>query len=105
MPKVLISDELSDAAVQIFKDRGVEVDFQPTLGKDPAKLAKIIGTYEPATEPSGPRGEPPITPGTPEHFEVEAVLLDIGPTLPGDAIEAIQKEVLERMREERCFRD
>ena len=46
MPKVLISDELSDAAVQIFRDRGVEVDFQPKLGKDPAKLAEIIGNYD-----------------------------------------------------------
>ena len=46
MPKVLISDELSDAAVQIFRDRGVEVDFQPKLGKDPAKLAEIIGDYD-----------------------------------------------------------
>ena len=34
MPKVLISDALSAAAVQIFKDRGIEVDFQPALGKD-----------------------------------------------------------------------
>ncbi len=46
MPKVLISDELSDAAVQIFKDNGLEVDFQPKLGKDPAKLAEIIGGYD-----------------------------------------------------------
>ena len=46
MPKVLISDELSDAAVQIFRDRGVEVDFQPQLGKDKAKLAEIIGNYD-----------------------------------------------------------
>ncbi len=46
MPKVLISDELSEAAVQIFKDRGVEVDFQPTLGKDPAALKAIIGNYD-----------------------------------------------------------
>ena len=46
MPKVLISDELSDAAVQIFRDRGVEVDFQPQLGKDKAKLAEIIGDYD-----------------------------------------------------------
>ena len=46
MPKVLISDELSDAAVQIFRDRGVEVDFQPKLGKDPARLAAIIGGYD-----------------------------------------------------------
>src|SRR5690242_6485628 len=46
MPKVLISDALSPAAVQIFKDRGVEVDFQPALGKDKEKLAEIVGNYE-----------------------------------------------------------
>jgi len=45
-PKVLISDALSPAAVQIFKDRGIEVDFQPTLGKDKEKLAEIIGNYD-----------------------------------------------------------
>ena len=46
MPKVLISDALSDAAVAIFRDRGVEADFQPDLGKDPEKLAAIIGDYD-----------------------------------------------------------
>ena len=46
MPKVLISDALSPAAVQIFKDHGIEVDFQPTLGKDKEKLAEIIGNYD-----------------------------------------------------------
>lgn len=46
LPKVLISDALSDAAVQIFKDRGVEVDFQPNLGKDKDKLAAVIGEYD-----------------------------------------------------------
>ncbi|QDL92824.1 phosphoglycerate dehydrogenase [Paroceanicella profunda] len=46
MAKVLISDKLSDAAVQIFRDNGVEVDFQPDLGKDPVKLAEIIGNYD-----------------------------------------------------------
>src|SRR5690242_18628480 len=45
-PRVLISDALSPAAVQIFKDRGVEVDFQPNLGKDKDKLAEIIGKYD-----------------------------------------------------------
>src|SRR6187200_1394791 len=45
-PKVLISDALSPAAVQIFKDRGLEVDFQPNLGKDKDKLAEIIGNYD-----------------------------------------------------------
>src|SRR5512144_1412237 len=46
MPKVLISDALSPAAVQIFKDRGIEVDFQPALGKDKDKLAAAIGNYD-----------------------------------------------------------
>src|SRR6516225_4768359 len=46
MPKVLISDALSPAAVQIFKDRGVEVDFQPALGKDKEKLAELVGNYD-----------------------------------------------------------
>ena len=46
MPNVLISDALSEAAVQIFRDRGVEVDFQPKLGKDPERLAAIIGDYD-----------------------------------------------------------
>ena len=45
-PKVLISDALSDAAVQIFKDRGIEVDFQPKLGADKDKLAELIGNYD-----------------------------------------------------------
>ena len=45
-PKVLISDALSDAAVQIFKDRGIEVDFQPKLGPDKEKLAALIGGFD-----------------------------------------------------------
>ena len=45
-PKVLISDKLSDAAIQIFKDRGIEVDFQPNLGKDKDALAAVIGNYD-----------------------------------------------------------
>ena len=45
-PKVLISDALSPAAVQIFKDRGVDVTFDPSLGKDKDKLAAMIGEYD-----------------------------------------------------------
>ena len=45
-PKVLISDKLSPAAVQIFKDRGIDVDFQPDLGKDKDKLLEVIGNYD-----------------------------------------------------------
>jgi len=46
MPKVLISDKLSEQAVAIFRDRGIEADFQPELGKDPARLAELIGAYD-----------------------------------------------------------
>jgi D-3-phosphoglycerate dehydrogenase len=45
-PRVLISDALSPAAVQIFRDRGIDVDFQPNLGKDKDRLAEIIGDYD-----------------------------------------------------------
>jgi D-3-phosphoglycerate dehydrogenase len=45
-PRVLISDALSLAAVAIFKDRGLEVDFQPNLGKDKDKLAATIDGFD-----------------------------------------------------------
>ncbi len=44
MPRVLISDKLSPAAVAIFKERGVDVDVKP--GMDKEELAKIIGDYD-----------------------------------------------------------
>ncbi len=45
-PKVLVSDELSETAVQIFRDRGVEVDYLPKLGKDKDALAAVIDQYD-----------------------------------------------------------
>src|SRR5215216_1830815 len=45
-PRVLISDALSPAAVQIFSDRGIDVEFQPNLGKDKEQLAAAIGAYD-----------------------------------------------------------
>src|SRR5208282_5862834 len=45
-PRVLISDALSPAAIAIFKERGVEVDFQPNVGKDKDKLTEIIGNFD-----------------------------------------------------------
>ncbi|MCZ7643582.1 MAG: phosphoglycerate dehydrogenase [Pseudorhodoplanes sp.] len=45
-PRVLISDALSPAAVQIFKDRGIDVTFEPNLGKDKDKLAAAIDGYD-----------------------------------------------------------
>ncbi|RAU20462.1 phosphoglycerate dehydrogenase [Paramagnetospirillum kuznetsovii] len=44
MPKVLISDKLSPAAVQIFKDRGIETDVK--VGLAPDELKAIIGNYD-----------------------------------------------------------
>ncbi len=44
MAKVLISDELSPRAVEIFKERGVEVDVK--TGLSPADLRAIIGEYD-----------------------------------------------------------
>ena len=45
-PKVLISDSLSDAAVQIFRDRGIDVTFDASIGKDKEKLLAVIGDYD-----------------------------------------------------------
>ncbi len=44
MPKVLVSDKLSPAAVQIFKDRGIGVDVNP--GLSPEALKAVIGAYD-----------------------------------------------------------
>ncbi|HMA15025.1 MAG TPA: phosphoglycerate dehydrogenase [Kiloniellaceae bacterium] len=44
MPKVLISDELSDRAAEIFRERGVEVDVK--TGLKPDQLKAIIGQYD-----------------------------------------------------------
>src|SRR5262245_20417509 len=44
MPKVLIADELSPAAVQVFRHRGLEVDEK--IGLKPKELREIIGEYE-----------------------------------------------------------
>ena len=46
MPKVLVSDALSETAVNIFTERGVDVDYLPQLGKDKEKLLSVIGEYD-----------------------------------------------------------
>ncbi len=45
-PRVLVSDKLSSSAVEIFRERGIEVDFQPDLGKDKEALLKVIHQYD-----------------------------------------------------------
>jgi D-3-phosphoglycerate dehydrogenase len=44
MPRVLIADQLSPAAVDIFRQRGVDADVKTGLPKD--ELLKIIGQYD-----------------------------------------------------------
>ncbi len=44
MPRVLISDKLAPEAVEIFKERGVDVDFRPGLSAE--ELLEIIGDYD-----------------------------------------------------------
>ena len=45
-PRVLISDELSSAAVAIFRDAGIDVAFEPKLGRDKDRLEKLIGEFD-----------------------------------------------------------
>ncbi|WP_421857408.1 phosphoglycerate dehydrogenase [Oricola sp.] len=45
-PRVLVSDKLSETAVQIFRDRGIDVDFLPEAGKDKDKMLEIISQYD-----------------------------------------------------------
>ena len=59
-PKVLVSDKLSETAVQIFRDRGIEVDFRPELGKDKDALAAAIGEYDGLAIRSATRVTPTI---------------------------------------------
>jgi len=44
MPKVLIADELSPRAVEIFRERGIDVDVK--TGLKPDELKAIIGQYD-----------------------------------------------------------
>ncbi len=44
MPKVLISDKLSEQAVDIFRARGIETDFRPGLPAD--DLLSVISGYD-----------------------------------------------------------
>ncbi|MCQ6482995.1 hypothetical protein NPN19_24490, partial [Vibrio parahaemolyticus] len=44
MPKVLISDDMSPQAAEIFRARGVDVDVKTDLS--PAELKACIGGYD-----------------------------------------------------------
>jgi D-3-phosphoglycerate dehydrogenase len=60
MPKVLVSDALSETAVNIFKERGVDVDYMPALGKDKEKLLSIIGDYDGLAVRSATKATAPV---------------------------------------------
>ena len=68
MPKVLISDNLSAQAVDIFRARGGEVDLKP--GLSPADLRAIIGGYDGLAIRSATK--------------VTRELLDVAPSWDGD---------------------
>ncbi|MGH6874397.1 MAG: phosphoglycerate dehydrogenase, partial [Aestuariivirgaceae bacterium] len=44
--RVLVSDSLSEAAVDIFKRRGIEVAYEPQLGADKAGLQSAIDGFD-----------------------------------------------------------
>lgn len=44
MPKVLISDKLSESAVEVFKKNKIETSYQPGINKD--QILKIIHEYD-----------------------------------------------------------
>jgi D-3-phosphoglycerate dehydrogenase len=46
MPLVLVSDKLSETAVQIFRDRDIDVDYKPDLGKDKDAMLVTIAPYD-----------------------------------------------------------
>ncbi len=60
MPKVLISDALSETAVNIFKERGVDVDYEPDLGKDKERLLTLIGDYDGLAVRSATKATAPV---------------------------------------------
>ncbi|MGI9350194.1 MAG: phosphoglycerate dehydrogenase [Rhizobiaceae bacterium] len=45
-PRVLVSDKLSETAVNVFRSRGIDVDFEPNLGKDKDALYDAIHKYD-----------------------------------------------------------
>jgi D-3-phosphoglycerate dehydrogenase len=57
-PRVLIADELSPAAVEIFKSRGVQVDVNTGLKKD--QLLEIIGQYDGLAVRSATKADPDV---------------------------------------------
>ncbi|MBB5518187.1 phosphoglycerate dehydrogenase [Amphiplicatus metriothermophilus] len=60
MPKVLISDALSETAVQIFRARGIDVEYAPELGKDRDRLIAAIGEFDGLAVRSATKASAPV---------------------------------------------
>ncbi len=60
MPSVLISDALSETAVEIFRTRGLEVDYQPGLGKEPDRLLDAIAGFDGLAVRSATKATPAV---------------------------------------------
>ena len=46
MVSVLVSDKLSESAVQVLRNNGIDVAFEPDLGKDKKALRTRIGSFD-----------------------------------------------------------
>ena len=78
-PKVLIADQLSPAAVGIFRTRGVDADVRTGLSKD--ELIKIIGDYDGLAVRSATKADKDVLAAAKRLaalLEKEGVALDIG---------------------------
>ncbi len=58
MPKVLISDDLSPRAAEIFRERGIDVDVR--IGLKPDQLKEIIGDYDGLAVRSATKATKPV---------------------------------------------
>ena len=58
MPRVLIADKLSPAALEIFRQRSVEADVKTGLAKD--ELLRIIGDYDGLAVRSATKADPDV---------------------------------------------
>ena len=79
MPRVLIADKLSPAAVRIFEERGVKVDVKTGLKKD--ELLAIIDQYDGLAVRSATKADKEVIAAAKKlaaALEKEGVALDVG---------------------------
>ena len=79
MPRVLIADKLSPAALDIFRERGVDADVKTGLSKD--ELLQIIGDYDGLAVRSATKADKDVIAAAKKLaalLEKEGVALDVG---------------------------